>query len=139
MYSACIGHERLWHLSRRCCCSCGHGVLVNGEDHGTEPWIIDPLRILSEVLRNVSTEALRDGRRHRKDLLCGIARQALLVESSGKMTSDVSSVEIDESETEVPLRLKIHWQVKKIEKTIKSFGQHLCDDLLGCVAIRNVT
>eukprot|EP00415_Alexandrium_ostenfeldii_P001530 UN1530 len=60
----------------------GNVVPLGGEDHGPEPWVLYALRVLAHILRDVCVKALGERRGHLKDLLRGVARQALLVDLS---------------------------------------------------------
>mmetsp|Transcript_31270 Transcript_31270/g.84855 ORF Transcript_31270/g.84855 Transcript_31270/m.84855 type:complete len:237 (-) Transcript_31270:61-771(-) len=103
-----------------------------------EPRVLDALRVLLDKLLDVGIKALCDGGRHLENLLRGIARQALPVESSNTPLGAGGGAEVDERVASVALGREVNGQVEEVKTTLETSRKHLGYEFLHRVAAGDV-
>mmetsp|Transcript_45309 Transcript_45309/g.113988 ORF Transcript_45309/g.113988 Transcript_45309/m.113988 type:complete len:242 (-) Transcript_45309:679-1404(-) len=113
-------------------------VFRGNEDHGFEPRVLYAGGLVLQVLASVGCQSLCLGGRHVQHLVGGIPGQPLSPKGVTEAQRRGGAAKVEESIPLVLLRGEIYWQVEEVKCAFESMLDHVVQELLRRVAIRDV-
>mmetsp|Transcript_10983 Transcript_10983/g.27372 ORF Transcript_10983/g.27372 Transcript_10983/m.27372 type:complete len:242 (-) Transcript_10983:557-1282(-) len=146
--SQCGQHEPHWlreillrqrQAAPRRSSSTDFGPILRGhKDHRLEPGVLYAAGLALQVLASVGCQSLCLGGRHVQHLVGGIPGQPLSPKGVTEAQRRGGAAKVEESIPLVLLRGEIYWQVEEVKCAFESMLDHVVQELLRRVAIRDV-